>query len=201
MTANSMAGDRDRCLQAGMDDYLTKPITRDTLVGAVARWLGEAGDPGSEPGDPGAETGDPGAAPPAPGVPEEAGPGGPDPGLRLDKVLFDKVWHVFDGDAVEFREAIVDPFLGRGIVLAEDIRRAAAEGDGPRLRYAAHTLKGSARTIGLQALGDACERLETLAPDVRPGSASEEAEAAAAAFRGARTFLEALGSEGVADGG
>jgi len=187
MTANSMAGDRDRCIQAGMDDYLTKPITRETLVGAVARWLGEAGAPEAEPA--------------APGVPEEAGTPGPDPGLRLDRVLFDKVWRVFDGDAVEFREAIVDPFLGRGIVLAEDIRRSAAEGDGPRLRYAAHTLKGSARTIGLQALGDACERLENLAADLRPGSAVEEAEAAAEAFRGARAFLEALGAEGVPDGG
>ena len=38
MTANAMAGDRDRCLAAGMDDYLTKPITRDALLHAVARW-------------------------------------------------------------------------------------------------------------------------------------------------------------------
>jgi len=39
MTAHSMAGDRDRCLQAGMDDYLTKPISRDALLHAVSGWL------------------------------------------------------------------------------------------------------------------------------------------------------------------
>ena len=38
MTANAMAGDRERCLQAGMDDYLSKPINRETLQAVLARW-------------------------------------------------------------------------------------------------------------------------------------------------------------------
>jgi PAS domain S-box-containing protein len=39
MTANAMEGDRERCLQAGMDDYLPKPVTLDALREALARWL------------------------------------------------------------------------------------------------------------------------------------------------------------------
>jgi len=53
MTASAMQGDRERCLTAGMDDYVPKPVTRATLVATVAHWLGT---------DPSAATGRPSAA-------------------------------------------------------------------------------------------------------------------------------------------
>src|SRR3546814_6175632 len=39
MTANAMAGDRQKCLEAGMDDYLAKPVTREQLLATLARWI------------------------------------------------------------------------------------------------------------------------------------------------------------------
>jgi signal transduction histidine kinase/DNA-binding response OmpR family regulator len=44
MTAHAMADDRQKCLQAGMDDYLTKPVRVATLVAALEKWLQPAGD-------------------------------------------------------------------------------------------------------------------------------------------------------------
>jgi CheY-like chemotaxis protein len=42
LTANAMEGDRDRCIAAGMNDYLSKPFNPEALVEILNKWLGDS---------------------------------------------------------------------------------------------------------------------------------------------------------------
>jgi two-component system, sensor histidine kinase and response regulator len=44
MTANAMKGDEERCLEAGMDGYISKPIQADSLLGMIAEFTSSAGE-------------------------------------------------------------------------------------------------------------------------------------------------------------
>ena len=52
LTANAMEGDRERCLSAGMDDYIPKPISLDKLAEIVSRWIPGVTNAGAQAGRP-----------------------------------------------------------------------------------------------------------------------------------------------------
>ncbi len=142
LTACTVKEDLDHCLEAGMDWYLTKPISGNTLAEEIERRIGSRGEPQRR------NTGEPAASP----VPWN--PHGFLERLAGDTELAMKVVTIFIKDIGTRMEA-----------LFSSIR----SGDPSMAGRHAHTIKGAAANVGAEALRDAAERVEALAAeDVLP---------------------------------
>jgi PAS domain S-box-containing protein len=142
MTANAMAGDREECLAAGMNDYVAKPFDEATLLAVLARWTRrdlpslpsferEADSPPDQEGN--------GQAPPAFDSAQ---------GLRRA-----------GGDAALYQH-LVERFAARYRHFAETYGAAQAVEDSEERARQVHTLKGLAATLGAQSLSAAAADLE-----------------------------------------
>ncbi|NHZ90795.1 PAS domain S-box protein [Massilia sp. CCM 8733] len=156
MTATATSEDRARCMEAGMDDFISKPIQPALLCDAVLRWLPARVPAAAAP-----------ALPAQPGFRTVAG----DPEV-IDLTVLAKLLS-YNQDKVrkfafKFLQTTQDGF--------EEMETALAAGDIARVRELGHRIKSSARTVGAMGMGELCLRLENL-PYGSP--ASERAEATA----------------------
>ncbi len=141
LTANALRGDRERCLAAGMDDYLAKPTDLGSLEQALERHAPSSAVDGrpAEPAPPPAERG-------ATLVDHQA--------LSNLKAL--------ERDGPGFLAVLVREFDEDFQERLGDMQLAARENDGAALRGAAHSVKGSAGIVGAEGMASLCQRLERL---------------------------------------
>jgi CheY-like chemotaxis protein/HPt (histidine-containing phosphotransfer) domain-containing protein/two-component sensor histidine kinase len=173
MTANAMAGDREKCLAAGMDDYISKPLDRAALAAMLKRWL-----PASEPAQPApaisAESAQP---PPEPAMPELAPPPASRAATAPRMAALDAgiVGDLLDTMGGEFGD-LVRVYLEDAPERVAEIVIAAETGDAAAQVSPAHTLKSSSANIGATQLSDLARGIEHAA---RAGIATGPAELAA----------------------
>jgi CheY-like chemotaxis protein/HPt (histidine-containing phosphotransfer) domain-containing protein len=146
MTAHAMKGDRERCLESGMDDYLTKPVEPKALHAILERW-------GATTNDDAAQTAHEGA-----GTPPFAGE------LRVPADVFDMAGlRARLEDDLDLVAEMIELCLSSSPLLVKEVELAVASSDGARLMSAAHTLKGSLSNMCAKRSAEAALQLELIA--------------------------------------
>jgi len=149
LTANALKGDREKCLQAGMNDYLPKPLRSSELLAMVDKWTAPAPSGGEE-----KKT----AVSEAPG--KRAAGGGNGAGTQADTPIdIDRALREFDDDR-DFLAEVTAGFVANVAGQLDAIAAAIDGGDAETARREAHSIKGGAANLCADRLSAAAKAVE-----------------------------------------
>ena len=149
LTANAMDGDRERCLEAGMDDYLSKPMVRSELSSMLSKWLPRPRQrismlPSQLSQHQGSDRDETPAVSKTDAVNSQA---------------LDNIRNLQNGESILAR--VIDLYLADAPRLVEEIRVSISHGQPDTMSAAAHKLKSSSANLGAERLAEMCRQLET----------------------------------------
>ncbi len=178
MTADAMEGDRRRCLEAGMDDYVSKPVRLESLAAVLERWISAADEPKPVTRAPTAES-------------SSAGSRGGEEEPPLEEAVIADLRELEDGRGKGRMAELVSVFLQGAESHLEELRRAVERSDAKVIAGTSHALVGSAATYGARRMAELCRHLETLVSEGRLEDVGEALIGIAAEFDRVRTALRA----------
>jgi HPt (histidine-containing phosphotransfer) domain-containing protein len=136
-----MAQDREECLNAGMDDHLSKPFSMQTLQDMLDRWMPKAASAHAKDAEPAARKG---------GKASEV----------LDRKVLDQLRKVLTNGKPELLSRVINLYLAESPKLVQKLRQAALASDAPEIARSAHSLKSSSGNVGAKLLSRYCEDVE-----------------------------------------
>jgi CheY-like chemotaxis protein len=171
MTANAMQGDREKALEAGMDDYVPKPVKREELEAVLKRWIPEegAGAAVSEGGD-------------------ELAVATEGTEVSLDRDIIEGLREL---GGSEMLSELGQMFFDDARSSLATLRKAFEEGDASTVERVAHTLKGSSGNMGAPRMASLCAKLQHAGASEELSSSSELLERLEVEFERVRSALEA----------
>jgi signal transduction histidine kinase/HPt (histidine-containing phosphotransfer) domain-containing protein len=166
MTANAMQGDRDKCITAGMDDYLSKPVRASDVREMIERWGGKITAPTPPPAAPAATTRAPSPMESPINQPKEQPMKQPlEPPVEMDRMT-----DLTDGNQDQLRE-LVEMYLKQTSKQLAQLETAIRDGNAGAVRQVAHSCAGASATLGMIHLVPRLRELEKLgASGTLPGA-------------------------------
>lgn len=180
MTANAMEGDREMCLAAGMDDYISKPIRVEALIQALERGSADVYlrriDRDTDQAQGGKETA---------GTVSQG---------YLDPAALDNLRDTTGGDPA-FLAELIDTFLEDAPPLLNNLQQALGKEDAAGVRLAAHSLKSNGADFGATTFSALCQQLELLGKSGQLTGAEALLSRINEEFENVKAALEAIRGE------